>query len=85
MLGTGTDPQPQCGDMGQPWGSCGAAFCCAGHSAGSQAAVCLLVVNVESFVPYKRRLNDRCPLSKLNLAAVKFQVSHTISAPENCF
>jgi len=81
----GMDPQPYCGDMGQPWGSCGAAFCCAVLSVGSQAAVCLLAVNVESFVPYKRRLNDRSPLSKLNLAAVKFWVSHTISAPENRF
>lgn len=65
--------------------SAGAAFSCAVHSFCSKAAACLLVVNVESLVPYKRRLNDQPLLSKLNLAAIKFWVSHTISAPENGF
>lgn len=51
----------------------------------SKVAACLLVVNVESLLSYNRRLNDRPPLSKLNLAAIKFRVSHTISAPENGF
>lgn len=67
-----------------PATSAGAAFWGAVHSFCSEAAACLLVVNVESLVSYKRRLNDHPPLSKLNLAAVKFRVSHTISAPENC-
>lgn len=78
-MGTGWDT---CGQAGQSEPGAPAVPLC---SFCSKVAACLLVVNVESLLSYNRRLNDRPPLSKLNLAAIKFRVSHTISAPENGF
>jgi len=77
MRGSGGKSEP-----GAP-APAGAACCCAVHPFCAKAAACLLVVNVGSSVSHKRHLNDQPPLSKLNLAAIKFRVSHTISAPEN--